>query len=483
MVFDIAVVNYNTAFYLHHLLQSIAAGLPPAHVGAVHVWDNGSIDESAALLDAWSREAPWVRPHRSPINVHHGPALHALLTSHCRADWVLLLDADTAVRCNFVPDVARCPLADAAFVGQLHPQTAQLYAYLAHVLVNRAWYRRLPPFCHDGAPGLAFFRAIEERGIPYVRFRWCDYIQHAGQGALRQIYARGERSHAFYTFAAREASHAPASPERLDRELRLRMELDAFLASPRREIGARATPGRERLAVRAGADVFSAAAEPFVGDAPPAQPRRPPLRQIASALATPRLEWRLRQARRLGLVQQRWEMRQLVGLVERLRARRVLEIGTAYGGSLYLWTRAARPDARIVSIDLPPWELDDRGEAHKVAALAGLARGTQRIYLLRASSHDPRTIKQLADILTTDRLDFLFIDGDHSYDGVKRDVLEYSPLVRPGGLVALHDIHPHSKGWGGDVPRLWQEIKGGHEAIELVADRGQDGYGIGVLRV
>ena len=38
-------------------------------------------------------------------------------------------------------------------------------------------------------------------------------------------------------------------------------------------------------------------------------------------------------------------------------------------------------------------------------------------------------------------LDLLFIDGDHSYDGVRADFELYGRLVRPGGLIALHDVN------------------------------------------
>ena len=37
-------------------------------------------------------------------------------------------------------------------------------------------------------------------------------------------------------------------------------------------------------------------------------------------------------------------------------------------------------------------------------------------------------------------LDVLFIDGDHSYDGVASDFAAYGPLVRQGGLIGFHDI-------------------------------------------
>jgi predicted O-methyltransferase YrrM len=49
-------------------------------------------------------------------------------------------------------------------------------------------------------------------------------------------------------------------------------------------------------------------------------------------------------------------------------------------------------------------------------------------------------------VLNEQNLDFLFIDGDHTYKGVKEDFEMYSPLVRKGGVIAFHDItkHPHS---------------------------------------
>jgi predicted O-methyltransferase YrrM len=36
-------------------------------------------------------------------------------------------------------------------------------------------------------------------------------------------------------------------------------------------------------------------------------------------------------------------------------------------------------------------------------------------------------------------LDFLFIDGDHTYASVLRDYEQWTPLLKPGGLLAMHD--------------------------------------------
>lgn len=54
------------------------------------------------------------------------------------------------------------------------------------------------------------------------------------------------------------------------------------------------------------------------------------------------------------------------------------------------------------------------------------------------------------DVIRTfsEPLDFLFIDGNHEYDAVKRDVLDWTPLVKPGGYVAFHDVSFNNIGTG-----------------------------------
>jgi len=53
------------------------------------------------------------------------------------------------------------------------------------------------------------------------------------------------------------------------------------------------------------------------------------------------------------------------------------------------------------------------------------------------------------------KIDILFIDGDHSYNGVKADYQRYEPFVKDGGLILMHDITY----WRFGVKKLWKEIK------------------------
>ena len=56
----------------------------------------------------------------------------------------------------------------------------------------------------------------------------------------------------------------------------------------------------------------------------------------------------------------------------------------------------------------------------------------QKVQWLRGLSHE-------CSALVPDDLDFLFIDGDHSYEGISKDWEQYSRKIKLNGLVLLHD--------------------------------------------
>jgi predicted O-methyltransferase YrrM len=204
-------------------------------------------------------------------------------------------------------------------------------------------------------------------------------------------------------------------------------------------------------------------------------------RALSHALASPE-ERLLLEAYDIGMTQRRSEIRALANLVRELHPERILEIGTSRGGTFYLWTQLAGDETTLISVDLPQsWALDDPEEALKRNLFQSFQRGRQTLHFVRRDSHLAETRREVLSILAGIPLDFLFIDGDHSYEGVRRDFLDYGPMVRPGGVVALHDILPHSEGLGGEVPRFWAEIREDYQGIELVEDRQLDGFGIGVI--
>jgi predicted O-methyltransferase YrrM len=177
------------------------------------------------------------------------------------------------------------------------------------------------------------------------------------------------------------------------------------------------------------------------------------------------------------------EILSLLELLARYRPKTLMEIGTARGATLYLFSKIASPEAIMITIDLPGGPFSGGYPAWKIPLYKSFAKGNQRIYLIRADSHEPETLEYIKKILNNEMLDFLFIDGDHTYKGVKKDFQMYSPLVRNGGLIAFHDIvpGPPENVWG--VPKFWKEIKQSLINAEIVKDWNQKGCGIGVLYV
>lgn len=187
--------------------------------------------------------------------------------------------------------------------------------------------------------------------------------------------------------------------------------------------------------------------------------------------------------------QSRWELQRLLEEVQRLRPQAMLEIGTANGGSLFGLARVCAPDAHIISVDLPKGSFGGGYPRWKIPLFNSFAYGEQRLDLMRGDSHLRRTFDEVHTRLGGQMLDFVFIDGDHAYDGVRRDFELYEPLVRRGGLVAFHDIVPldHDNSSLGDdpgeVPQFWTDLTAVREGKELIDPDGKGGFGIGLISV
>jgi predicted O-methyltransferase YrrM len=184
----------------------------------------------------------------------------------------------------------------------------------------------------------------------------------------------------------------------------------------------------------------------------------------------------------IGIVQKREEVQWLFELIHATRPHTVLEIGLDLGGTFFLWSRAAAPDAHLIAIDTRP--VGRFGDWSPFSIVRrGFALAYQHVTLLMGSdSHAETTWRRVEALLDGGAIDFLFIDGDHSYDGVWQDFKMYSPLVAPGGLIAFHDISQNPADWTKGVARFWQEFSAEHETQERVVSA-DPGFGIGVYRV
>jgi predicted O-methyltransferase YrrM len=165
-------------------------------------------------------------------------------------------------------------------------------------------------------------------------------------------------------------------------------------------------------------------------------------------------------------IQKDCELALLVALVMDLEPQVVVEIGAFDGGTLWIWCQLA---GLVVAVDRPP-----------VGYKTETKVNTLGCPVVCGDSHDPQTKARLLEVLDGRPVDFLFIDGDHTFDGVKQDYEMYSPLVRPGGVVAFHDVRGHPSFQFVEVDRFWASLDGDKETfISWPHNWG----GIGVLRI
>ena len=177
-------------------------------------------------------------------------------------------------------------------------------------------------------------------------------------------------------------------------------------------------------------------------------------------------------------------MVELLGLVNLLRERelkRVCEIGTFKGGTLYIWCQLAAPDAHIISIDLPGGQFGGGYNERSLPFFQSFCRPSQKLDCLRGNSHAADIRAEFERTLAGGQLDFLFIDGDHSYAGVKQDFEFYSRFVKRGGIIGFHDIYHRAMQPDIEVHRFWDELKATRrhlEFIETTGDRRKIGIGV-----
>lgn len=181
----------------------------------------------------------------------------------------------------------------------------------------------------------------------------------------------------------------------------------------------------------------------------------------------------IKEAYKVGMKQVPEEISGLVNFLKDKDIKNVLEIGSFNGGSFYIWCNIADGNGIKISLDLPEMSSSVLGNRNRKMKTWG-----DNIYVVVADSHDENVFSQIEDILKGEEVDLLFIDGDHKYDGVKKDYELYKGLVREGGYIVFHDIvdTEFHRSCNCNVSQLWGEIKG--EKIEFNDNHSWGGIGV-----
>jgi predicted O-methyltransferase YrrM len=134
--------------------------------------------------------------------------------------------------------------------------------------------------------------------------------------------------------------------------------------------------------------------------------------------------------------------------LEGFKPNNILEIGTM--GSTF-WIMSQLSTGKKVSVDIEPRD----------SIVHHFMYGEDWKHFVGNS----QTMEMFEDVKNfCPKFDFIFIDGDHTYDGVKKDFELYKNLLSPRGVIGFHDIDPNhifADSYAGQVYKFWQDLNEG----------------------
>jgi predicted O-methyltransferase YrrM len=132
-------------------------------------------------------------------------------------------------------------------------------------------------------------------------------------------------------------------------------------------------------------------------------------------------------------------------------AQAILEIGSYLGASACCFGAALKNQGRGRILCVDTWANDAMTEG-KRDTMTQFAENTAayHAYISPVRGYSTEVVERVRE--QVDHLDVLFIDGDHSYEGVKADWDAYKGFLRQGSIVIFHDV-----GWAEGVQRVIEQ--------------------------
>jgi len=132
-------------------------------------------------------------------------------------------------------------------------------------------------------------------------------------------------------------------------------------------------------------------------------------------------------------LQRRRELMAMMGIAATIDPRIVMEIGCDKGGTLLHWIICHPNVRKVIACEFRGCPIKELFEKQFPDV---------EFLWLEESSYAPPAAEKVKAFLGGEKLDVVFIDGDKS--AFRKDFDIYSPMVRLGGLVFMHDVYDRS---------------------------------------
>jgi GT2 family glycosyltransferase/predicted O-methyltransferase YrrM len=173
--------------------------------------------------------------------------------------------------------------------------------------------------------------------------------------------------------------------------------------------------------------------------------------------------------------QKKYELVMIQEFLKNYKTEKILEIGTYKGGSALLWAQMVAPyNGKVFCCDLN-FESDGfyyTDENNKIynyrRQVYNDTEYEKYVIEFPGDSHDINYINNVKNNVGI--VDLLFIDGDHSYTGVKQDFENFYSLVKDDGYIIFHDIQDTKihRDSGCEVSDFWNDIKNLYPSWEFI---------------
>lgn len=168
--------------------------------------------------------------------------------------------------------------------------------------------------------------------------------------------------------------------------------------------------------------------------------------------------------------QDKAEVQSLLEKLEKRSLKNVLEVGTGFGGMTFLFSKLVAKNGKLFTVDSGTNELHRYFLQHLIVG--------KKLLNVSLNSHNSKTLEIAENFFQGERIDLLYIDGDHTFSSVLQDYEFYSSLIAKDGLIVFHDIADSKL----DVSKFWSTLPL-ENRTEILGHNFIDKYGTGVLTV